>query len=278
MQKEIWTTAVYKNRSGELVESLYEISNLMGLRDCKGRRVVPNPKCRCGNRKAKTPKTYPCWTPSVDGRFVSLHSTVMFSFSTPPSSYTSQVDHINGDTSDWRLSNLRWTNPVLNHLNRHTSRGYVEMRPSKSCKVMRYKPQCKMLGRAYKLEPVESAIVATAQYRELRDALVKKVQPMFHEQKLTRDQVRKTLRDWCPNFPGVVSVEELYGQWGKRSRSSSEEQIRLSPFERAKRKTSSEESRPASFRWNHVEPEPVETRTALGYMPTETKAESNSAP
>ena len=240
MIPEIWTTAKYRNSDHTIVETCYEISNLMGIRDLRGHTVLP-PNCRIGNQKRN--KMYPSWSPGVDRRVRGLHQTVMFSFGSPPSSYTSMVDHINGDTGNWCLANLRWTNPCLNQLNQPGARLYEQYPPNKKRSYWEYRPRVRCCGREYKMDRTGDPVEATRQAQRLRTVIFNRVQPLFYAGSSLKE-VRRQLEGWCP-FRGVDVRECNYGIWKRPCPDSPP--MRLSPFERAKGYVGVETSSPGDI-------------------------------
>ena len=226
---EVWTPVKYLDRHRVVRTNAYfEISNKMRVRDGYGDIIELDPDCYTGSKKSP----YPSWCPDhLSGRCVGLHQTCMWSFSTPPNQYTSHVDHINGNTGDWNLTNLRWSNPCLNHLNETRARGYQIVRRKRG---ELYRPWACCCGRAYFMEPVSTPAEAHELYVKIRSDIYKKVEPWFYEGKSLLE-VRGLLEGWTPKFTQVWVKEFPYGQWHpnhKRRRSSDPETVRPCPIHR----------------------------------------------
>ena len=77
------------------------------------------------------------------------------SFIPKPSPMYTVCDHINRDTMDPRLINLRWSNAVLNMMNRTGVRGYRTYRwETEDGPVVKYQPSLTLLGRQMDLASI----------------------------------------------------------------------------------------------------------------------------
>ena len=85
---------------------------------------------------------------------------VLLAFVPCPSVMMDRVDHINRDKTDNRLVNLRWSNVVLNAMNKKNVRGYCIRRN----RYIQYKPACKVLGRHYEFDLCPTANMARQVY------------------------------------------------------------------------------------------------------------------
>ena len=115
----------------------YDVSDLGHVRYKDGR-----PKC------IFTRATGGYATISLHGNHRQLHGFVLRSFIPKPSPMYTVCDHINRNTMDPRLINLRWSNPVLNMMNRTGVRGYRTYRwETEDGIVVKYQPSLTLLGR-----------------------------------------------------------------------------------------------------------------------------------
>ena len=85
------------------------------------------------------------------GTWRKVHPWVLSKFIPRPSPMYTMCDHINRDRMDPRLINLRWSNVVLNALNKEGTRGYAINSYSG---VNKYYPMMKLLGMRFNF-PVE---------------------------------------------------------------------------------------------------------------------------
>ena len=85
-------------------------------------------------------------------RFQYVHRAVMLTFCPAPSPMLNFVDHINRNRMDNRISNLRWSNPVLNGMNTGKHKWYQKLDDG-------YMPCKKFLGRQYRF-PIEKTVAA----------------------------------------------------------------------------------------------------------------------
>ena len=127
---EIWTT----------LNSKHDISDLGNVRVTETKVVLP---------RIKFGRGYAAVMMYGTGRKV--HPWVLTKFIPRPSPMFTCCDHINRDRMDPRLVNLRWSNIVLNGMNKVGVRGYSLVSRSG---VQMYQPNLKLLAMAF-LFPVE---------------------------------------------------------------------------------------------------------------------------
>jgi hypothetical protein len=102
---------------------------------------------------------------SLHGNNRQLHGFVLRSFIPKPSPMFTVCDHINRDTMDPRLINLRWSNSVLNMMNRNGVRGYrIYKWDTADGPVVKYQPSLTLLGRQMDLARLDDPVLARALY------------------------------------------------------------------------------------------------------------------
>ena len=97
----------------------------------------------------------------MHGNSRAVHTWVLKTFIPKPSPMFNMCDHISRDRSDPRLINLRWSNVVLNALNKEGVRGY---RICRTKKELKYRAHLKLLGMLYLFTPVDTPELARAEY------------------------------------------------------------------------------------------------------------------
>ena len=98
---------------------------------------------------------------SIHGISRKVHQWVLSKFIPRPSPMYTMCDHINRDRMDPRLVNLRWSNVVLNGMNKVNVRGY-SIRNHKG--VETYYPNLKLLAVKFHLPPEKVKWKARAAY------------------------------------------------------------------------------------------------------------------
>jgi hypothetical protein len=137
---EIWT---HLNKQ-------YEISDMGNVRDKETETTL---------HRFKVGKGYAGVAMYGTGRKV--HPWVLKKFIPCPSPMFNMCDHINRDRMDPRLINLRWSNVVLNGMNKTGVRGYS---PRFIDDVTTYVTFLKILGMPYRFAPLDDPNLARAQY------------------------------------------------------------------------------------------------------------------
>lgn len=184
----------------------YEVSNLGKVRRTKGQRKYKEMK------GTKNNKGYiQVGLQNKDGKqfHQSVHRLVLGAFQPleQPNMYT-MVDHINGNKTDNRLENLRWSNYVLNNMNRTKAKCYNKHGNS-------WQVQVKLWGKAhsfgtYKTEEEAASVAKKAketmyniafQWYEEQNAKLREVGKLFGDFKKNRNKIfafflkRKTTKE-----------------------------------------------------------------------------------
>ena len=135
---------------------------------------------------------------SLHGNHRQLHGFVLRSFIPKPSPMYTVCDHINRDTMDPRLINLRWSNPVLNMMNRTGVKGYRTYKYDiKDGPVVRYQPALTMLGKQTDFPLCDSPEVARAVYEYWQRRAYEVIDALCSQNIHWKIQ-RKILSYWAP--------------------------------------------------------------------------------
>jgi len=137
---EIWTT----------LNSKHDISDLGNVRIKESKAVLPRHKWGRGYAAV-----------SMYGASRKVHPWVLSKFIPCPSPMFNMCDHINRDRMDPRLINLRWSNVILNSMNREGVRGYAYDLRNKAPK---YIAHLKILGMRYRFTHLDTAELARGEY------------------------------------------------------------------------------------------------------------------
>ena len=141
---EVWTTM---NRA-------FDISDMGNVRNKKTGQVL---------HRYKGANGYACV--SLFGNSRQVHTFVLKCFIPKPSPMYTVVDHIDRDRMNPELVNLRWSNTVMNNMNRSGVKGYrtykyeTEVGP-----VIKYAPTLTILGMPCNLKVFEDPVLARAVY------------------------------------------------------------------------------------------------------------------
>jgi hypothetical protein len=128
----------------------YEISDMGNVRDKESETVL---------HRFKVGKGYAGVAMYGTGRKV--HPWVLKKFIPCPSPMFNMCDHINRDRMDPRLINLRWSNVVLNAMNKTGVRGWeYDTRVAEPA----YQARLKILGMPYLFTKVQTPALARAEY------------------------------------------------------------------------------------------------------------------
>ena len=137
---EVWTALNKK----------YEISDLGNVRHKESEMVL---------QKHKWGKGYAAVY--MYGHYRKIHQWVLKKFVPCPSPMFNMCDHINRDRMDPRLINLRWSNVVLNGMNKTGVRGWCY---HTNVNESFYQAQLKILGMPYSFTHVQTPELARAEY------------------------------------------------------------------------------------------------------------------
>ena len=141
---EIWTT----------MNSIFDVSDLGNVRNKESGNVLHRYKGVGGYASI-----------SLFGNTRQVHPFVLKSFIPKPSPMYTMVDHINRNTMDPRLINLRWSNHVLNNMNRTGVKGYRTYKyDTTDGPVVKYQPTLSILGKQCDLQRFETPELARAVY------------------------------------------------------------------------------------------------------------------
>jgi hypothetical protein len=128
----------------------YEISDMGNVRDKSTEVVLPRLKYGKGYAGV-----------AMYGNWRKVHPWVLRKFLPCPSPMFNMCDHINRDRMDPRLVNLRWSNVVLNAMNKTGVRGYCV------CSIngeTAYVTFMRFLGMPFRFPPLDDPNLAKAQY------------------------------------------------------------------------------------------------------------------
>ena len=107
----------------------------------------------------------------------SIHRLVLIAFKTNPDpNYYNLCDHINRVSTDNRASNLRWSNTILNNLNRSSVRGYS------FCKSKRkYRVRLREFGKDKLIGYFSTSYLARLAYLEAKRIYLKLIDSHHHK-------------------------------------------------------------------------------------------------
>ena len=185
---EIWKS--YNDR--------YEVSTFGRIRDVEG--LVKQIKHPCGYMVIRRKGMPNRWN------FLYVHRMVLITFVPCPSPMFDMVDHVSGDKMNNFLYNLRWSNVVLNAMNKKNVRGYSAVQRKAGTF---YYPRVKILGRVHHLPLFPTGNEARAAYLHLQKRAFAAIEVMcrfnvpldvqnliIHFWRKPTLTDRKTRRDW----------------------------------------------------------------------------------
>ena len=111
------------------------------------------------------------------GQTRKVHPWVLRRFIPKPSPMFNMCDHISRDRMDPRLINLRWSNVVLNALNKEGVIGYFYGARNK---VPKYRAHLKVLGMQYRFTNVDTPELARAEYEYYQSRAYEVVEDVHH--------------------------------------------------------------------------------------------------
>ena len=189
---EIWTT----------LNSKHDISDLGNVRIKESKAVLP--RLTYGRGYAAV---------SMYGNWRKVHPWVLSKFVPRPSPMFTCCDHINRDRMDPRLINLRWSNIVLNAMNKEGVRGYgiVEYKGVKT-----YATYMRLLGMPFRFAPLHDPDLARAQYEYWQRRAFAIIEALCSRNLHWKFQ-RMILEYWMPIKHGAVAKmkwqqDEVYAQ------------------------------------------------------------------
>ena len=139
---------------------------------------------------------------SLYGNGRQVHGFVLRSFIPKPSPMYTMCDHINRNTMDPRLVNLRWSNHVLNMMNRTGVKGYRTYKyETKDGPVVKYGPTLTMLGMECYFDKYDSPEVARAVYEYWQRRAYEVIDALCSHNIHWKLQAR-ILEYWAPFNPG----------------------------------------------------------------------------
>jgi len=178
---EIWTR----------MNSKHDVSDLGNIRRKEDGEVL---------YKFKGPRGYACV--SLYGNTLrQVHGFVLRSFIPKPSPMYTICDHINRNTMDPRLINLRWSNHVLNQMNRGGVRGYRTYKyETADGPVVKYNPTLTLLGKQLLLDMFDTPELARAVYEYWQRRAYEVIDALCSHNIHWKLQ-RKILEYWAPFQP-----------------------------------------------------------------------------
>ena len=177
---EIWTT----------LNSKHDISDLGNVRIRESKTVLTRHKFGRGYAAV-----------SIHGNNRKVHPWVLRKFVPCPSPMFNMCDHINRDRMDPRLINLRWSNVILNAMNKEGVRGYEYLA---RLKVPMYRAHLKILGMRYKFTKLDTADLARAEYEFWQRRTYEVVEALCSRNIHWKFQ-RMILEYWMPIKHGAVN-------------------------------------------------------------------------
>ena len=141
---EVWTS----------MNSVFDVSDMGNVRKKEDEQVLHRYKGHGG---------YACVT--LYGNTRQVHGYVLKSFIPKPSPMYTMVDHIDRDKMNPQLVNLRWSNAVMNQMNRTGVRGYRTYKyNTENGPVVKYNPTLTLLGKQCDLHMFDTPELARAVY------------------------------------------------------------------------------------------------------------------
>ena len=142
---EVWTS----------MNSKHDVSDLGNIRKKEDGKILPH---------VKGPRGYACV--ALHGSYLrQVHGYVLRTFIPKPSPMYTMCDHINRNTMDPRLINLRWSNHVLNMMNRTGVKGYRTYKyETADGPVVKYGPTLTLLGMECASDKYDTPELARAVY------------------------------------------------------------------------------------------------------------------
>ena len=176
---EIWTT----------LNSKHDISDLGNVRRKETEVVLPRHKWGRGYAAVR-----------IHGNYRKVHPWVLRKFVPRPSPMFTCCDHINRNRMDPRLINLRWSNIVLNGMNKEGVRGYAYTTHNK---VLKYIACLKILGMRYRFTILDTPELARAEYEYWQSRVYEVIDALCSRNLHWKFQ-RMIIQYWLPFENGAV--------------------------------------------------------------------------
>ena len=170
---EIWTT----------LNSKHDISDMGNVRIKETDVVLPRYKWGKGYAAV-----------NMYGSYRKVHPLVLRKFIPCPSPMFNMCDHINRNRMDPRLINLRWSNVVLNAMNKEGVKGYCYDMRNKDPK---YIAHLKLLGMPYRFTQLDTPELARAEYEYYQGRAYAVIEALCSRNLHWKFQ-RKIIEYWLP--------------------------------------------------------------------------------
>ena len=189
---EVWTS----------MNSTFDISDMGNIRKKENGKVLHRYKGQAG---------YLCFCLFGNDRYI--HQLVLKTFIPKPSPMFNMCDHIDRNRLNPELVNLRWSNVVLNGLNKIGVRGY-EIVEYKGVKT--YVTRIILLGMPFRFPPVQDSDMARGQYEYWQRRAFAIIEALCSRNLHWKFQ-RMILGYWMPIKHGAVNTmkwqtDEAYAQ------------------------------------------------------------------
>ena len=178
---EVWTS----------MNSIMDISDMGNIRKKENGKVLHRFKGKAG---------YSCVT--LFGNTRSIHPFVLKTFLPKPSPMFNMCDHIDRNRLNPELVNLRWSNSVLNGLNKEGVKGYYIVE-KKGVKV--YITHICLLGMPFRFTPVPDSDMARGQYEYWQRRAFAIIEALCSLNLHWKFQ-RMILEYWMPIKHGVIDL------------------------------------------------------------------------
>ena len=179
---EVWTS----------MNSTFDISDMGNIRKKENGVVLHRYKGLAG---------YACVTLFGNSRYI--HIFVLKTFIPKPTPMFTCCDHIDRNRMNPELVNLRWSNVVLNGLNKDGVRGYSIVESKTGVKT--YVTHIRLLGMRFRFPPVQDPDIARAQYEYWQRRAFAIIEALCSLNLHWKFQ-RMILEYWMPIKHGVIDL------------------------------------------------------------------------